>query len=45
MPEAVSFVRNASDIKTVRDLVPNDIKIIAKIELKAALDNILNFDH
>ena len=37
---AVSFVRNAGDIKTVRDLVPNDIKIIAKIELKAALDNI-----
>mgnify|MGYP001161597884 FL=1 len=37
---AVSFVRNASDIKTVRDLVPNDIKVIAKIELKAALDNI-----
>ncbi|MFL2690871.1 MAG: pyruvate kinase, partial [Candidatus Actinomarina sp.] len=33
-------VRNASDIKTVRDLVPNDIKVIAKIELKAALDNI-----
>ena len=37
---AVSFVRNASDIKTVRDLVPNDIKVIAKIELKAAIDNI-----
>ena len=37
---AVSFVRNAGDINTVRDLIPNDIKVIAKIELKAALDNI-----
>ena len=37
---AVSFVRNASDIKTVRDLISKDIKVIAKIELKAALDNI-----
>ena len=29
---AVSFVRNAKDIKAVRDIVPKDIKIIAKIE-------------
>ena len=37
---AVSFVRNASDINTVKDLIPKDVKVIAKIELKAALDNI-----
>jgi len=37
---AVSFVRNASDINTVKELIPNDVKVIAKIELKAALDNI-----
>ena len=37
---AVSFVRNASDINIVRDLIPKDVKVIAKIELKAALDNI-----
>ena len=37
---AVSFVRNAKDIKAVRDIVPKDIKIIAKIELKTALENI-----
>jgi pyruvate kinase len=37
---AVSFVRNAGDINIVRDLIPNGIKVIAKIELKAALDNI-----
>jgi pyruvate kinase len=37
---AVSFVRNADDIKTVKELIPKDIKVIAKIELKIALDNI-----
>jgi len=37
---AVSFVRNASDINTVKDLIPKDVKVIAKIELKTALDNI-----
>ena len=37
---AVSFVRNANDINTVKDLIPKDVKVIAKIELKAALDNI-----
>ena len=37
---AVSFVRNAEDINTVKKLIPKDIKVIAKIELKIALDNI-----
>ena len=37
---AVSFVRNSDDIQAVRDIIPNDIKIIAKIELKTALENI-----
>lgn len=37
---AVSFVRNSDDIQAVRDIIPKDIKIIAKIELKTALDNI-----
>ena len=37
---AVSFVRNSNDIQTVRDIIPKDIKIIAKIELKTALENI-----
>jgi len=37
---AVSFVRNASDINLVKEIIPKDIKIIAKIELKTALDNI-----
>ncbi len=37
---AVSFVRNAGDINIVRDLIPKNIKVIAKIELKAALENI-----
>ena len=37
---AVSFVRNASDINLVKEIIPNDVKIIAKIELKTALDNI-----
>ena len=37
---AVSFVRNGIDIKSVRDIVPKDVKIIAKIELKTALENI-----
>ena len=37
---AVSFVRNKEDIQIVRDLIPKDVKIIAKIELKTALENI-----
>ena len=37
---AVSFVRNASDINLVKEIIPKDIKVIAKIELKTALDNI-----
>ena len=37
---AVSFVRNSDDIQAVRDTIPKDIKIIAKIELKTALENI-----
>ena len=37
---AVSFVRNSNDIQAVRDIIPKDIKIIAKIELKTALENI-----
>ena len=37
---AVSFVKNASDINLVKEIIPNDVKIIAKIELKTALDNI-----
>ena len=37
---AVSFVRNSDDIQAVRDIIPKDIKIIAKIELKTALENI-----
>ena len=37
---AVSFVRNSDDIQAVRNIIPKDIKIIAKIELKTALENI-----
>ena len=37
---AVSFVRNASDINLVKEIIPKDVKVIAKIELKTALDNI-----
>jgi len=37
---AVSFVRNSDDIQAVREIVPKDVKIIAKIELKTALENI-----
>ena len=37
---AVSFVRNSDDIQAVREIVPKDVKIIAKIELKTALNNI-----
>ena len=37
---AVSFLRNSDDIQAVRDIIPKDIKIIAKIELKTALENI-----
>ena len=37
---AVSFVRNASDIDLVKEIIPKDVKVIAKIELKTALDNI-----
>ncbi len=37
---AVSFVRNASDINIVKEIIPKDIKVIAKIELKTALENI-----
>ncbi len=37
---AVSFVRNSDDIQAVRENIPKDIKIIAKIELKTALENI-----
>ena len=33
-------MRNASDINLVKEIIPKDIKIIAKIELKTALDNI-----
>ena len=37
---AVSFVRNANDIKKVRKIIDNNIKIIAKIELKSAIKNL-----
>ncbi len=37
---AVSFVRNAADVNLVKELIPSDVKVIAKIELKTALDNI-----
>ena len=37
---AVSFVSNSDDIQAVREIIPKDIKIIAKIELKTALENI-----
>jgi len=37
---AVSFVRNANDIKKVRKIIDNNIKIIAKIELKNAVKNL-----
>ena len=37
---AVSFVRNSDDIQAEREIIPKDIKIIAKIELKTALENI-----
>ena len=37
---AVSFVRNSDDIQAVREIIPKEIKIIAKIELKTALENI-----
>ena len=37
---AVSFVRDANDIKKVRKIVDKNIKIIAKIELKNAVKNL-----
>lgn len=37
---AVSFVRDANDIKKVREVVDKNIKIIAKIELKNAVKNL-----
>ena len=37
---AVSFVRNANDIKKVRKIIDSNIKIIAKIELKSAIKNL-----
>lgn len=37
---AVSFVRDANDIKKVREIVDKNIKIIAKIELKSAVKNL-----
>ena len=37
---AVSFVRNANDIKKVRKIIYKNIKIIAKIELKSAIKNL-----
>ena len=37
---AVSFVRDANDIKKVREIVDKNIKIIAKIELKNSVKNL-----
>ena len=37
---AVSFVRDANDIKKVKEIVDENIKIIAKIELKNAVKNL-----
>ena len=37
---AMSFVRRAEDIAQLRELVPGDIRIIAKIEKDTALDDI-----
>ena len=37
---AVSFVRDANDIKKVREIIDKNIKIIAKIELKNAVKNL-----
>ena len=37
---AMSFVRRAEDIAELRELVPGDIRIIAKIEKDTALDDI-----
>ena len=37
---SVSFVRDANDIKKVREIVDKNIKIIAKIELKNAVKNL-----
>ena len=37
---AVSFVRDANDIKKVKELADKNIKIIAKIELKNAVKNL-----
>ncbi len=37
---AVSFVRDADDIKKVREIIDKNIKIIAKIELKNAVKNL-----
>ena len=37
---AVSFVRDANDIKNVREIVDKNIKIIANIELKNAVKNL-----
>jgi len=37
---AVSFVTNSDDIQAVREIIPKDVKIIAKIELKTAIENI-----
>src|SRR5438045_9696239 len=37
---ALSFVRRAEDIEELRRLVPNTIKLVAKIEKATALDNL-----
>ena len=42
---AVSFVRDSDDIKKVKEIIDENIKIIAKIELKNAvktLDSIID---
>ena len=35
-----SFVRSASDVRTLRGRLPDDIRIVAKIETRAALEDI-----
>ncbi|HZI27571.1 MAG TPA: pyruvate kinase [Gemmatimonadaceae bacterium] len=37
---ALSFVRRAEDLAALRELIPNDLLVIAKIEKDSALDNI-----